>query len=74
MAENATGLWNVSDYGSTPKFNAAKKTEISMNHKDKETLKKLALKVSEIASSDSQDKKRKMWTSHNMLKLKKPGP
>jgi hypothetical protein len=62
----------VSDYGSTPKFNAAKQTEISINHKDKETLKKLALKVSEIASSDSQDKKRKMWTSHNMLKLKKP--
>lgn len=72
MAENATGLWNVSDYGSTPKFNAAKKTEISIDHKDKETLKKLAFKVSEIAGSDSQDKKRKMWTLHNMLELKKP--
>jgi hypothetical protein len=72
MVENATGLWNVSDYGSTPKFNAAKRQELSINKKDKEILKGLAAKVSEFASSPAEDEKRKLWTDHNMLKTKRP--
>lgn len=72
MVENATGLWNVSDYGSTPKFNAAKKKELSINKKDKEILKGLAARVAEFANSSVEDEKRKPWTDHNMLKTKRP--
>ena len=72
MVENATGLWNVSDYGSTPKFNAAKRQELSINKKDKEILKGLAARVAEFASSSAEDEKRKLWTDHNMLKTKRP--
>ena len=72
MVENATGLWNVSDYGSTPKFNAAKKKELSINKKDKEILKGLAARVAEFAGSPIEDEKRKLWTDHNMLKTKRP--
>jgi len=72
MADNATGLWTAFDYGSTPKFNAGKKGEISVSKKDKEILRRLAIKVAEIASGPSEDEKRRLWTSHNMLKTKKP--
>lgn len=72
MVENATGLWNVSDYGSTPKFTAAKRQELSINTKDKEILKVLAAMVAEFASSPAEDEKRELWTDHNMLKTKRP--
>ena len=72
MVENATGLWNVSDYGSTPKFTAAKKQELSINKKDKEILKSLAFRVAEFASSPAENEKVKLWTDHNMLKTKRP--
>lgn len=72
MVENATGLWNVSDYGSTPKFNAAKKEELSITKKDKQILKGLAARVAEFASSSAENEKRKLWTGHNMLKTKRP--
>ena len=72
MVENATGLWNVSDYGSTPKFNAVKRQELSINKKDREILKGLAARVAEYASSTEEDAKRNLWTGHNMLKNKRP--
>jgi hypothetical protein len=72
MVENATGLWNVSDYGSTPKFNAAKKEELLVNKKDQEILKDLAARVAEFAGSPAEDEKRKLWNDHNMLKTKRP--
>ena len=72
MVDNATGLWNVSDYGSTPKFNAAKRQELSINKKDKDILRGLAARVAEFADSAAEDEKRKLWTDHNMLKTKRP--
>ena len=69
---NATGLWSVSDYGSTPKFNAGEKGKVSISKKDKDILKKLAFKVRQIADQPLEDEKRKLWTSHNMLKSKRP--
>lgn len=72
MIENATGLWNVPDYGSTSYFNTGKKEEISVGKKDKEILKRLATKVAEFANSPKEEEKRKLWTSHNMLQTKTP--
>ncbi len=72
MADNATGLWTAFDYGSTPKFNAGKKGEISISKRDREILRRLAAKVAEIASGPGEDKKRRLWTSHNMLNTKEP--
>ncbi len=72
MVSNATGLWDVSDYGSTPVFCAGEKGNISISKKDKVVLKNLAEKVREISERDSEKEKRKLWFSHNMLKIKKP--
>ncbi len=69
---NATGLWSVSDYGSTPKFNAGEKGQVFVSKKDKDILKKLAFKVREIAEQPIEGEKRKLWISHDMLESKRP--
>jgi len=69
---NATGLWSVSDYGSTPKFNAGEKGQVFVSKKDKDVLKKIAFKVREIAEQPEEYEKRKLWISHNMLESKIP--
>jgi hypothetical protein len=72
MVNNATGLWNVSDYGSTPKFAAGIKNEVFISEKDRNILKNLALEVRSISERDIEKEKRKKWILHNDLKLKKP--
>jgi hypothetical protein len=72
MVNNATGLWDVSDYGSTPKFAAGIKNEVYISEKDKNTLKKLALEVRSIAARDIEKEKKQKWILHNDLKLKEP--
>jgi hypothetical protein len=52
MVNNATGLWDLSDYGSTPKFAAGIKNEVYISGKDINTLRKLAVEVRSIASRD----------------------
>ena len=42
MFANATGLWDVSDYGSTPLFAAGHKGQAKIGKKDINVLKKLA--------------------------------
>lgn len=69
---NAAGLRSVSDYGSTPKFNAGEKGQVFVSKKDKDVLKKLAFKVREIAGQPAEDEKRKLRISHNMLESKRP--
>ena len=72
MVINATGLWNVSDYGSTPKFAAGTKNEVFISGKDIEILKKLALEVRSISERDIEKEKKQKWILHNDLKLKEP--
>ena len=72
MVSNATGIWDVSDYGSTPIFAAGNKNKVSISGKDKNTLKKLALEVRSIADRDVEKEKKQKWVLHNGLKLKEP--
>ncbi len=72
MVNNATGLWDVSDYGSTPKFAAGMKNEVFMSGKDRNILKNLALQVRSIAERDIEKEKKCKWVLHNDLKLKEP--
>lgn len=72
MPTNATGLWTVSDYGSTPNFNAGKKGSVHIDRDDKEILKRLAIDVKELSLRPEEKEKRRLWTEHNMLNTKKP--
>jgi hypothetical protein len=72
MVSNATGLWDVSDYGSTPKFAAGKKNEIVISEKDRNILKNLAFEVRSIAERDIEKEKKRKWVLHNDLKSKDP--
>jgi len=69
---NATGLWTVSDYGSTPRFTAGNKKETSISKKDMEILRGLATRVLELSGRSIEEEKRSLWTSHNMLDSKRP--
>ena len=72
MVTNATGLWDFSDYGSTPNYCAGEKGKVSIEKKDRDILKNLAVRVREISDRPVEKEKRKLWTDHNMLKTKSP--
>ena len=72
MVINATGLWSVSDYGSTPNFCSGIKGELQVHKKDAAILKRLASEVREISLRPVELDKKKLWTAHNMLKTKEP--
>jgi len=72
MPTNATGLWTVSDYGSTPNFSAGKKGSVFLENSDKHVLRRLAIKVKELSLRPIETEKRKLWIDHNMLKTKQP--
>ena len=72
IVHNATGIWSVSDYGSTPVFNAGKKRKVYVSKKDKKILQSLAEKVSKLAERDVEKEKRQLWYSHNSLKQIRP--
>lgn len=67
-----TGLWDVSDYGSTPKFAAGVKEKIYINKKDKDILKILAERVAILANRSIETEKRDLWIKHNSLKTNIP--
>lgn len=70
---NATGIWDVSDYGSTPKFNAAtSQDELKIENKDKKILRDLAEKVYELSLRSVEKEKRNLWISHNSLQHTRP--
>lgn len=72
MPTNATGIWTVSDYGSTPNFTAGKKGSVLIDRSDREILKRLAVKVKQISLRPQEAEKRRLWKEHNMLKTKQP--
>ncbi len=72
MATNATGLWDASDYGSTPNYCSGQKGNLTVGQKDRDILKKLAIRVREISEHPLEKEKRELWTRHNMLETKKP--
>lgn len=49
LFDNATGLWNLADYGATPNFNAGVKGKVFISKNDKEILRRLATKVAALA-------------------------
>jgi hypothetical protein len=72
MVTNATGLWDVSDYGSTPIFCAGQKGKVFIEKKDRDILKKLANSVREISDRPQEEEKRNLWMKHNMLVTRRP--
>ena len=72
MVTNATGLWDVSDYGSTPVFCSGEKGKLSIEKNDREVLRNLATRVREIADRPLEREKRLLWTRHNMLLTRRP--
>jgi len=72
MFFSKSGLWDVSDYGSTPKFTAGEKLKVYANKKDKDILRKLAEKVAVLAERPFESEKRDLWSKHNSLKTKMP--
>jgi len=72
IIHNYTGLWTVSDYGSTPVYNSGVSGKITISRKDKDVLRKLAGRVAEIADRPAEEGKRKLWISHNSLKTVRP--
>lgn len=72
MFFSKSGLWDVSDYGSTPKFTAGEKGKVYIGPKDKDILKGLAEKVAILADRPIEGEKRDLWFKHNSLKTKIP--
>ena len=69
---NATGIWSVSDYGSTPVFNAGEKGKVCVSEKDKKILRSLAAKVAELSARPVEKEKRQLWYDHDCLKPVRP--
>lgn len=72
MVSNATGLWDVSDYGSTPIFASGIKGSVSVEKREHDILRRLAHEVSVLSQRDIEKQKRIRWTLHNGLKQKAP--
>jgi len=72
IVHNATGIWSVSDYGSTPVFNAGEKGKVYVSEKDKKILRSLAAKVAELSARPLEKEKRQLWHDHNCLKPVRP--
>ena len=72
MFFSKSGLWDVSDYGSTPKFNAGEKGKVFVTEKDRDILRKLAEEVAILAGKSIESEKRDLWLKHNSLKTKIP--
>lgn len=72
VTDNATGLWNLADYGATPSFNAGAKGKIFASKEDREILHRLADKVAVLASRPIEKEKRELWTRLNSLKITRP--
>jgi len=72
MGDNATGPWDVFDYGSTPKFSSGKKGEVFISKTDKDKLIKLATEVAGLSGRSTEKNKEELWLKHNDLKSKYP--
>jgi hypothetical protein len=72
IVHNATGIWSVSDYGSTPVFNAGGKGKVYVSEKDKKILRSLAAKVAELSARPVEKEKRQLWYDHDCLKPVRP--
>jgi len=69
---NATGIWDVSDYGSTPNFNSGRRGELEIASSDRKVLRKLAERVAALASRPCEKEKRELWLRHNTLEPTRP--
>jgi hypothetical protein len=73
---NATGYWDSGDFGSTPQYNSGLPEERniteSISKKDRNTLRRLARRVSELAARSREKQCRELWFKHNSLKPTRP--
>lgn len=72
IIHNYSGLWTVSDYGSTPVYNSGVSGKIIISRKDKNILRRLATKVACLSNRPIEEEKRKLWYEHNSLKPVRP--
>jgi hypothetical protein len=69
---NATGYWDVADYGSTPWYNSGMPDDEVIEDYEAKILRSLAAKVSEIAQRPEQKEKKDLWAKHNRLAPTRP--
>ncbi|MEW5816953.1 MAG: hypothetical protein AB1798_16355 [Spirochaetota bacterium] len=69
---NATGVWKGIGFWDHALTCAGEKNNIKISHKDREVLKKLAVRVAELAARPQESEKVKLWYSHNALQTKHP--
>ena len=72
MLFSKSGLWDVSDYGSTPKFTAVEKGKVNIDKKDRDILRRLAEKVAVLSGRSIESEKKDLWLKHNSLKTNMP--
>jgi len=72
ILNNATGYWDLGDYGSTITYNAGIKDDEEISKKDRLILKNLSIRVAEIASHPRQKEIKNLWFKHNSLEATRP--
>jgi len=72
ILNNATGYWDLVDYGSTITYNAGIKDNEEISKKDRLILRNLSIKVAEIASHPKQKEIKNLWFKHNSLETTRP--
>ena len=69
---NATGVWTGCNYQDTARYCAAEAGEVFISDQDRDVLRKLAERVANLASKDSEKEKIKLWKDHNALRTTRP--
>ncbi len=68
---NATGLWTSACFGETPKYASGIKAGVFIGSEDRETLRRLASRVAQLAARPAEAQKRELWYQHNALATKR---
>ena len=70
---NATGYWDVSDYGSTPLYTAALPGErVAVEPRERDILRGLAERLAHLAARPREREITALWLRHNRLEATRP--
>jgi hypothetical protein len=69
---NATGLWPSANFGDAPRYASARPGERGISARDADTLRRLAVRLAVLAARPTEEAKRELWRSHNMLQTRQP--
>jgi len=69
---NATGVWTGIMFQDNPNYASGHPGKIFVSKKDRDILRKLAVRLRKLADKNEQEEKRNLWFSHNDLKNYRP--